>query len=274
MVTGPTGAAVRRATGSAAVRGVETGPPATHVQSVGRAAALLRAVAAASGSDATAVALAEQVGLNRTTTWRILTTLERERLVIQDRRTGTWSLGFGLIELAGDVGAALARSSRAVLRRVASATGETAALAVPRDGVISYVAEVTASAVVTAGWVGREVPMHATSTGKVLLAFSDPADVRRLLGLPRGRRLPRHTSRTITSLTKLEAELEATRARGYAECRGEFETTAWGVSAPVLDRAGRPAAVVSIWGPGDRLSEDRFPALGDLAVAAAAELRA
>ena len=63
-----------------------------------------------------------------------------------------------------------------------------------------------------------------------------------------------------------------TRLRGYAECRGEFETTAWGVSAPVLDGSGRPIAIVSIWGPGDRLGEDRFAALGELAMSAAAEI--
>ncbi len=245
---------------------------ASHVQSVARAAALLRAVASATGPDATAGALAEQVGLNRTTTWRILSTLERERLVSLDRRTGSYSLGFGLIDLAGDVGGALSRSARTVLHRVAAATGETAALAVLRDGALTYVSEVTAGRVVSAGWAGREVSMHATSTGKVLLAFSDPDDVRALLALPRGGRLPRHTARTITSLARLDEELEETRALGYSVCRGEFESTAWGVSAPVLGRSGRPLAVLSVWGPGDRLSADRFPALGEIAVAAAAEI--
>ncbi len=243
------------------------------VQSVERAASLLRAVAAASGPDTTATALAETVGLNRTTTWRLLSTLEQERLVSLDRRTGWYSLGFGVLDLAGQVGGALARTSRVVLHRVAEASGETAALAVLRDGRLTYVAEVTAAdAVVSAGWQGRDVSVHATSTGKVLLAFSDPADLRLLLGLPRGGRLPRHTATTITSLSALEAELALTRERGYAVCRGEFETTAWGVSAPVLDASGRPVAVVSIWGPGDRLTADRFPELGALAVEAAGEI--
>jgi DNA-binding IclR family transcriptional regulator len=246
--------------------------PATHVQSVGRAAALLRAVAASTGPDATASALAAQVGLNRTTTWRILSTLERERLVIQDRRTGVYSLGFGLMDLAGAVGGTLARSSRDVLQRVADTTGETAALAVLRDGALTYVSEGCADTVVSAGWVGRQVPMHATSTGKVLLAYSDARDVRSLLRLPRGGRLPKYTPRTITTLARLHEELALTRLQGYAVCRGEFESTAWGVSAPVLDHSGRPAAVLSIWGPSERLSESRFAVLGRIAAAAADEL--
>lgn len=245
----------------------------TRVQSVERAAALLRAVAAATGPAASATALAETVGLNRTTTWRILSTLEHQRLVIHDKETGTYSLGFGLIDLAGQAGgAALVLSARVVLQHLAAESRETAALAVVRDGALTYVAEVTAGAVVSAGWQGREVSMHATSTGKVLLAYSEPDDLRMLLRLPRGGRLPRHTPSTITSLSELEQELALTRERGYAVCRGEFESSAWGVSAPVRDAAGRPVAVVSVWGPGERLTEDRFGELGALAVAGAAEI--
>ncbi len=243
------------------------------MQSVERAATLLRAVALATGSKATASALAETCGLNRTTTWRILSTLEQQRLVTLDRETGSYILGFALLDLAAQAGgASLARSSRAVLRWVAVSSGETAALAVMRDGALTYVAEVGSDAVVSAGWLGRPVPLHATATGKALLAFSAPDDVRLLLGRGTRRRLPRHTSTTITSISALTDELDRTRARGFAVCRGEFERSAWGVSAPVLDVAGRPVAVVSIWGPSERLTEDRFAALGAVARAGAAEI--
>jgi DNA-binding IclR family transcriptional regulator len=245
----------------------------TRVQSVERAAALLRAVAAASGPAGSATALAETVGLNRTTTWRILTTLEQERLVTHDKETGTYSLGFGLIDLAGQAeGDALVRSARVVLQRLAGQARETAALAVVRGGVLTYVAEATADSVVAAGWQGREVAMHATSTGKVLLAYSHPAELRALLRLPRGGRLPRYTPTTITSLSTLEKELAVVRDRGYAVCRGEFESTAWGVSAPVLDLAERPVAVVSVWGPSERLTESRFETIGALTIASASEI--
>jgi DNA-binding IclR family transcriptional regulator len=194
--------------------------------------------------------------------------------VVLDRETHTDSLGFGLIDLAGLAGGtALIDSSRAVLRHLAAQAQETAALAMVRGGVLTYVAETTADAVVTAGWRGREVAMHATSTGKVLLAYSHPADLRMLLRVPRGRRLPQYTPTTITSTTGLEKELAVIRERGYAVCRGEFESTAWGVSAPVLDISGRPIAVVSVWGPSQRLTEDRFEKIGPLTMSAAAEIQ-
>ena len=245
----------------------------TQVQSVERAASLLRAVAAASGPSATATALAQAVGLNRTTTWRILATLEQQRLVSLDRATGWYSLGFGLIDLAGQAGGdSMARTAHVVLGRIAGQTGETAALALLRDGALTYVAEADAGAIVSVTWQGRPVSLHATSTGKVLLAFSQPDEVRDLLNLPRGGRLQRFTATTITSRAALDEELERTRKRGFSVCCGEFEASAWGVSAPVLDVTGRPVAVLSIWGPPERITAKRFDSLGALAVAGAAEL--
>ncbi len=246
---------------------------AARVQSVERAASLLRAVAEATGADGTATALGEAVGLNRTTSWRLLTTLEQQRLVRRDETSGTYSLGPGLLDLVDLVsGAALAQVAEDVLRDLALEAQETAALAVVRRGALTYVAEATTDAVVAAGWRGRAVSLHATSTGKVLLAFSPAEDRRTMLGLRDGEALPRHTPTTITSLAALEDELTQVRARGYAVCRGEFESSAWGVSAPVLDLVGRPLAVLSLWGPGERLTADRFDALGPLAVVGAAEI--
>jgi len=245
----------------------------THVQSVERAAALLRAVATSSGPAATATALAQAVGLNRTTTWRILATLERERLVSLDRQTGWYSLGFGLIDLAGQAGgASMARAAHAVLARIAGRTGETAALAVMRDGALTYVAEADAGAIVSVTWQGRPVSLHATSTGKVLLAFSEPDEVRDLLASQGSGRLQRFTASTITSRAALAEELAETRERGFSVCRGEFQDSAWGVSAPVLDVTGRPVAVLSIWGPPERITAQRFDSLGAVAVAGAEEL--
>jgi DNA-binding IclR family transcriptional regulator len=45
-----------------------------------------------------------------------------------------------------------------------------------------------------------------------------------------------------------------------------------GVSAPVLDAAERPVAVLSVWGPSDRVTVERFPELGSIATTAAAEI--
>jgi DNA-binding IclR family transcriptional regulator len=167
----------------------------------------------------------------------------------------------------------MARAAYAVLERIAGQTGETAALAVMRDRALTYVAEAVAGAIVSVTWQGRPaVSLHATSTGKVFLAFSGRDEVRELLRLQHPGRLQRFTAATITSRAALAEELEWTRERGFSVCRGEFEESAWGVSAPVLDVAHRPVAVVSIWGPPERITAKRFASLGRLAVAGAEEL--
>jgi DNA-binding IclR family transcriptional regulator len=234
----------------------------TRVQSVDRAVALLRAVAAASGPSATVTALAEACGLNRATAWRILMTLEAHGLVVADRETGRYRIGLGIVELAGSAGVdALVRSAHPTLERLCLQTGETAALAVVRSRALTYVDEVAPVAIVSATWRGRTVPLHATSTGKALLAFTEPTEVARMTGP----KLRRYTDTTITSRARLRAELARTRDRGFGVCRGEYESAAWGVSSPVLDSSGRPMAVLSIWGPANRVTEARFDALGELA---------
>ena len=108
--------------------------------------------------------------------------------------------------------------ARPRLERLSLQTGETAALAVWRQGALTYVEEVGPPAIVAAAWLGQTVPLHATSTGKVLLAFGDgQADPRRAR-----RGLERFTETTITTLAALDEQLAQVRLRGYATCRGEY----------------------------------------------------
>ncbi|MGD9959350.1 IclR family transcriptional regulator [Nocardioides sp.] len=234
-----------------------------------RAVALLRAVATATGAQSTAPALAEACDLNRATAWRILSTLETHGMVSCDRATGRWSIGLTVAEIAGNVGIeGLIATAHAVLERLAALTGETAALAVVRGEGLTYVDEVAPTAIVSAKWLGRSVPLHATSTGKALLAFLSEKEVERLLP----RELTAHTATTITDRNELLEELALTREQGYGVCRGELESSLYGVSAPALDRDGRPIAVISIWGPGVRVTEARFATLGALTAQAGAEV--
>ncbi len=138
-----------------------------------------------------------------------------------------------------------------------------------RRGRLVYVDEAAPASIVAANWSGRSVSLHATSTGKVLLAWS--SDAERAALLPR--RLQRFTDTTLTDRTTLQQELAHCRERGYATCRGEFDASAWGVSAPVLDAGGRLLAVLSVWGPPVRVTPERFAALGAAATAAARHLR-
>lgn len=238
--------------------GVPRADRATNVQSVQRAVALLRAIAD-SDSGALAGDLAQSCGLNRATVWRVLKTLEDEGMVTMLRPSGRYVVGPTAIEIGAAGGReALLAQARPLLRRACEASGETASLAVLEPAGLTYVEEVTPPSVVAASWLGRTVSLHGTSTGKVLLAWSAAAQVEHVLAGP----LTAHTPTTIVDPGTLRLELAQIRERGFACCRGEFEATAFGVSAPVLDGRGRVTAVVSLWGPQTRIGEDRWPELG------------
>ena len=166
-----------------------------RIQSVDRAIDLLLAVAAAGPTDAGVPALAKACGLNRATAWRLLKTLQARGLVTVDGG-GHYALGVTAVELGGAAGPdALIAAAHPVLERTSERTGETASLAMPAVGGLTYVDEVTPTAVLTASWLGRAVPLHATSTGKALLAFLPPGELRRVLPMT----LPAFTDTTITS---------------------------------------------------------------------------
>ena len=242
---------------------------AQRVQSVARAAELLKALGA-HGGPASVFDLADRCGLNRSTAWRILATLEDEGLVERDPATGRYEIGYALVALGAAAGhEPLIRRAHPALRALAEACLETASLAVPRGMQLVYVDQVQAPHVMAADWLGRATPLHATSTGKALLAWLSEDDI----GAALPGRLERFTDTTITTRPVLRTELAQVRARGYAISRGELEPALWGVSAPVLD-GGRPVAVVSVWGVESRIRARGLDALGARTLAAADEIAA
>lgn len=246
------------------------GSPRGLVQSVERAIALLEAVSEGAPEGESVATLSARCGLNRATAWRLLATLEANDLVFLDPVTHRYSLGLAVSRLAAASSfVGLTHRAHGVLERLSRETNETADLAVPQRLSLTYVAEVAPPSVLTANWLGRQVPLHATSSGKALLAWLPGSELEALLA----QTLTKYTEATITAPAALREELQATRRRGYGICAGELEENLYGVSAPLLDQRGRPFAVVSIWGPRTRVPETRFPELGALAKDAAKEIK-
>ena len=245
-------------------------PSNSLVQSVDRAARLLEAVASA-GEPASAPALADRCGLNRSTGWRILATLEHHGLVDRDPETGRYGIGLAVARLAAASShEALARRAHPLLQRLAAENGATVNLATAQRLDLVYVSQVQAPHVMTADWLGRPVALHATSTGKAFLAWLPAEERAEALDRP----LERYTDATVTDPAAIEAELRQVRRRGHSVSRGELEPALWGVSAAARDARGRPAAVVSVWGPESRIRDKGFGRLGEATTAAADALAA
>ena len=240
------------------------------IQSVDRAAALLKAIAD-SHRPPTVIELADVCGLNRSTAWRLLATLDQHGLVERDPVSQRYRVGYAFLRIAAAAEHdPLVRRARPVLERLALETGETSNLAVAKRFNLVYVDQVDPPQIMAPNWLGKPVPLHATSSGKAFLAFlaQDERDAV-LAG-----RLERFTDTTVTERRRLEQELDAVRRDGYSVCVGELEESLFGASAAVLSEQGRPVAIVSVWGPEHRVTRERLPEIGRRTLRAAEEIKA
>lgn len=215
--------------------------------------------------------LAEAIGLNRTTAYRLLTALESVEYVVRDPATDTYRLGSGLIVLGGR--AQRANSVRAIsrpeLEKLASLTGDTATLELLTGREVVIIEEIPGE-YLTSGKqeIGTRWPAHTTSTGKAILAHSSAEAIATFLAEP----LPPLTDLTITDAALFARCLEDVRKKGYAVVSGELELGYVAVGAPVFDVKGNVAAAVSIGGPDVRLTTRRTTDIGTLVQEAAQQI--
>jgi DNA-binding IclR family transcriptional regulator len=216
----------------------------------------------------TVTELAEATGLNRTTTYRLLTALESREYVARDEANDTYRLGSGLIALGGRAlrANAVRAISRAELEQLAEDMGETATLEILSGPEVVIIDEVPGDYVTSGSQhIGSRWPAYATSTGKAILAHLPPAERAPALPSP----LRPLTPLTLTDLAGLEACFEASRRLGYAVANEELELGFVAVGAPIFDADGRPVAAISLGGTLIRLSPERVPEVGARVQAAA-----
>ncbi|MFC9556499.1 IclR family transcriptional regulator [Rhodococcus sp. NPDC056960] len=241
----------------------EAGEPAEIAnKSVTKAVRLLRELAARPKSGTTVSTLAKAVGISRPTAFRLLYSLERTGLV--DRVDNNYTLGWEMARLGrhADPYAGLVARAQPLLQELADTFNETVSLAVPnlQDG-LDLIAEAAGSHVVginsrmSGHMIGTQYPLHASSSGKVLLADWPTSKV--------VDRLPEHldgyTAQTITDRTVLLAELDRVRENGFGLIDNELEEELVSLSCPVRDPAGNLVAIVSLNGPRYRFGRERIP---------------
>lgn len=218
--------------------------------------------------------VADRAGLPKSTAARMLATLVDEGAVEQIPGDTSYRLGPRLITLAG--GFSLARSlaaiARPTLKELARASGEAAGLAMPDGDLVHYIDQVdTVHPVLVRDWTGARAPLHAVSSGQVLLAFRTPAAIERYLEGP----LERFTSHTLASADALRERLREIRQRGYTWAMEEFDAGISSIAAPIADASGEVIAAVHIHGPSYRFPPaDGAAALTQVVVAGAAMIAA
>ncbi|MGP4005105.1 IclR family transcriptional regulator [Streptomyces sp. 4N124] len=226
------------------------------MQSVDRAISVLEILA--QRGEAGVSEVAAEIEVHKSTAFRLLGALEARGLVEQAGERGKYRLGFGIVRLAGAVTGRIdiTQQGRPVCERLAEEIGETVNIAVLQEHYAVNLYEVRGPGAVSAyNWVGQLTPLHATSSGKILLAHLPAKERAKLLA---GAGLHKVTPRTITAKTKLEKNLAEARERGYALGLEELEVGLHAMAAPVRDRDGQVIAALSASGPSYRFTEERL----------------
>lgn len=224
-----------------------------RVQAVEHSIDVLEAMAS-SGRGMGLSDLARRTELSKAAVHHILSTLESRRFVIRDPESSLYRLGWGLYELGTCVvrSVDLSRVARPFLDRLADQTGESVLLGILDEDAVLYLdrGEAPAGLRMTAN-AGRRGPLHATASGKVLLAFASDRDLfDRVIGSP----LRGLTRTTITDPSVLRHEIAQVRHNGYATCWQETEVGLCSLAVAMRDYTGAVVGSLALAGPATRLT--------------------
>lgn len=203
--------------------------------------------------EASVIEAANEIGLSRSTAYRIVETLREWGFLEADPSTGRCRLGAEArrIGLAAIQSIDLMQVAPRMLEALVEQTQESCNLAVFDSGamVIVYRQE-SARSVTTNVKLGSRWPLHATGLGKAYLAAL-PDEERRLL--TKSLTMMPHGPNTILKVSDLRRDLKAIEARGWAHDRGELDANIDCYAAAILDHTHQPIAAISTSGPVTRL---------------------
>ena len=239
------------------------------VQSVDRALSVLEILAAHGEAGVTEVAA--ELGVHKSTAFRLVAALESRGFVEQLADRGKYRLGFGVVRLAGAAAAQLdiAREGRPICDALAADLEETVNIAIlDGDRAVNVSQARGPGALSTHNWVGQGTPLHATSSGKVLLAFAPDAVRKDALS----RELQRFTPATITDPEVLRQHFDRIVEQGWGATVEEYEIGLNAVAAPVRGADGDVIAALSVSGPSFRMDSEDLPRLARRVVSGAEEL--
>ena len=200
--------------------------------------------------------LARKVGLNKTTAYRLLATMQGLGYVRRSQAGSNYTLGWRIADLASFLleGTELIFIAREPLRKLSRLTREAVHLGVLEGNEVVYVSKIESPQPIRiASRVGGRMPVHCTALGKSILSHLPRRRAEEIL---RRGPLTQRTALTKTDPKLILQDLDEIRDRGHALDAGENEKGILCIGAPIFDNSGTPVAAVSISGPGFRLTED------------------
>lgn len=200
--------------------------------------------------------IAEEIGLHKATTHRILTTLLNSGYIERAADGQRYRLGLRLSDLGFKVMRRmnLRQEALPLVRELSQELGETCDLSVCDHGRVYYLDVIQSRhALTVSAMPGQRLPLHSTASGKMLLAHLPEDEIDRVFEGS----LRAYTPNTITVPEQLRAQLALIRERGYSVDNEEYEIGIWATSAPIFNHAGKVLAAVSVLSPTSRINPER-----------------
>ena len=214
--------------------------------------------------------ISRTVGFDKATVLRLLVTLERAGLVIQDSRTRQYALGASVSRLTRGFRTDLRHVAHTFLESLWHEARETVCLNCAR-GVSRVVVDVIPTdhefSIVPA--VGSALPIHIGASGKALVAFLPAEEIDLIV---RECESHRESEYAVVDIEELHRKLRYTRRNGFAWSIGDVFPGSAAVSAPVFDATGNVAGSLTVLGPSVRLNRQRLLELAPAVKRTAGEL--
>lgn len=204
--------------------------------------------------------LSKQTGLSKSAVSRTLNTLANEGFVRKAKDQQSYLLGLSLLTLAGVALSSITiqQELSPILSQLVVKTNESGHIAVLDDWEIIYIfKEESASHTKMKTHLGRRNPAHATSSGKLLLAFQDPSPLDKLSE----RTLTAYTPSTIVNPLQFAEELGKIRQAGFAYSKDELTVGVSSLAVPVRDYTETVVASISLVGDSQRLNPQKVQQL-------------
>ncbi len=216
--------------------------------------------------------IAERCDASKSTVHRILLILKENGWVYQDEVSKNYRIGIRFLVFANEwrTQLELVRQSAPIIEDLVEKTRQTAILSViEEDRAVCLHKVESRNAIKLVSRIGEKTPLHATATGKALLAHASKSLQEEILTGD----LRSFTPFTITSPILLREEMARIREKRYAISVEEVDPGAASIGVPILGRKGQLIAGLSIAGPRFDF-EGRFEEFIPLVVEAASAIAA
>lgn len=216
--------------------------------------------------------ICKKVGLPKTTTYRLLITLQKKGFIEQDVTTGKFHPGIQIISINSILLESLEIRTKAygAMNKLRNDCGETIHLYVKRGNQRMLLEQVEGSfAIKRYAHLGETLPLYCAASGKVLLAYQDDEEIERIL---KEERIEKYTENTETNLEKIREVIKLIRKQGYCISISEREIGAASVAAPIFDYTGKIVAALAISGIESRFTPERVQQFIDMVIISAGKV--